>query len=126
MATTGIFLRRDTKANLIIDPPLVGEIVFALDTSEYGVLHNTEVIWRNTFAGPGVMVVGTIEERDMLSPRQNDFCFVSSINNQYIFIDDIWVQVSDINDSSISSESTWSSAKIQFELNNLQMDLGSY
>jgi len=36
MADTGILFRRGLKLNLIVDPPLVGEIVYAIDTNEHG------------------------------------------------------------------------------------------
>ena len=47
MATTGIIQRRDVKANLIADPPLVGEIVFAVDTYEFGTMINGTLTWRS-------------------------------------------------------------------------------
>ena len=47
MATTGIIQRRDVKANLIADPPLVGEIVFALDTYEFGTMIGGTLVWRS-------------------------------------------------------------------------------
>jgi len=48
MAVTGIFLRRDTKANLTLNPPLVGELVFATDTGEHGWINASAVLtWRD-------------------------------------------------------------------------------
>jgi len=46
MAITGIILRRNTKEYLINNPPVIGEIVFAIDTEEYGALENNILIWR--------------------------------------------------------------------------------
>lgn len=47
MASTGIIQRRDTKANLITDPPVTGELVFALDTGEHGWLdENSVLVWK--------------------------------------------------------------------------------
>ena len=47
MATTGIIQRRDNKANLIADPPLVGEIVFATDSKEFGTNIDGSTVWRD-------------------------------------------------------------------------------
>jgi len=47
MASTGIIQRRDLKLNLISDPPLIGEIVFALDTKEFGTIIDGTLTWRN-------------------------------------------------------------------------------
>lgn len=46
MAETGIIYRRDSKANLILDPPIIGEVVFALDTEEYGAIEAGGLVWR--------------------------------------------------------------------------------
>ena len=46
MAATGIIQRRDTKLNLIADPPLIGEIVFATDTEEFGTIIGSVLVWR--------------------------------------------------------------------------------
>lgn len=49
MASTGIIFRRDTKANLLLNPPVQGEIVFAVDTNEFGTLLEGSVIWNDLF-----------------------------------------------------------------------------
>jgi len=46
MALTGVIQRRNSKAFLIQNPPRVGEIVYSLDTDEYGSLQNGSLIWR--------------------------------------------------------------------------------
>ena len=47
MAVTGIIQRRSNKVNLISDPPVTGEIVFALDTGEHGWLDETStLVWK--------------------------------------------------------------------------------
>jgi len=46
MATTGIIQRRGFKSSLIANPPLTGEIVYALDTEEFGTIKNGVLIWR--------------------------------------------------------------------------------
>lgn len=51
MANTGILYRRNSKANLIADPPILGEIVFAIDTEEYGALVNNQLMWRPHIIG---------------------------------------------------------------------------
>jgi len=56
MATTGILLRRDNKASLITDPPVLGEgeLVYATDTGEHGWYDepNGELKWA-TLGGGG-------------------------------------------------------------------------
>jgi hypothetical protein len=46
MANTGIIQRRDTKYNLIKYKPLIGEIVFAVDTEEYGTTVAGLLVWK--------------------------------------------------------------------------------
>jgi len=46
MALTGVIQRRGPKASLIQNPPRVGEIVYSLDTDEYGSLQYGSLIWR--------------------------------------------------------------------------------
>jgi hypothetical protein len=46
MASTGIIQRRYLKHELIASPPLVGEVVFALDTEEFGTLINGDIVWK--------------------------------------------------------------------------------
>lgn len=46
MANTGILYRRNTKSQLISEPPVAGEIVFALDTEEYGAIESSSLVWR--------------------------------------------------------------------------------
>jgi len=46
MALTGVIQRRDTKAIITQNPPRVGEIVFALDTEEYGSIMNGVLVWK--------------------------------------------------------------------------------
>jgi len=46
MASTGIIQRRYAKHELIANPPLVGELVFAIDTQEFGTLINQKIVWR--------------------------------------------------------------------------------
>jgi len=46
MALTGVIQRRDKKSVIIENPPRVGEIVYALDTEEYGSLQNGNLIWK--------------------------------------------------------------------------------
>jgi signal peptidase I len=46
MALTGVIQRRDKKSVIIENPPRVGEIVYALDTEEYGSLQNGTLIWK--------------------------------------------------------------------------------
>ena len=49
MATTGIVQRYDTKANLELDPPRQGELVFATDTDEFGYMETiaSSLVWIN-------------------------------------------------------------------------------
>ncbi len=47
MASTGIIQRRYNKHELIANPPLIGEIVFALDTEEFGTIINGEIVWKS-------------------------------------------------------------------------------
>jgi len=46
MALTGVIQRRDNKSVITQNPPRVGEIVYALDTEEYGSLQNGTLIWK--------------------------------------------------------------------------------
>lgn len=46
MANTGIIYRRNNKQYFYSNPPIKGEIVFALDTQEYGALVNGVLTWR--------------------------------------------------------------------------------
>jgi len=46
MALTGVIHRRDNKSAIIQNPPRVGEIVYSLDTEEYGSLQNGTLIWK--------------------------------------------------------------------------------
>jgi len=46
MAQTGILQRRDIKANLIANPPIDGEIVYATDTDEHGFVNNGTLYWK--------------------------------------------------------------------------------
>ena len=46
MAETAVLYRRNTKQNLTTYPPLAGEVVFALDTEEYGAVENNVLLWR--------------------------------------------------------------------------------
>lgn len=46
MANTGIIYRRNNKQYFYSNPPIEGEIVFALDTQEYGALVNGVLTWR--------------------------------------------------------------------------------
>ncbi len=47
MASTGILFRRANKADFIIDPPVDGEMVYAIDTDEFGRLKGSDIIWGN-------------------------------------------------------------------------------
>jgi len=47
MTTSGIFFRRSIKSELILNPPIEGEMVFALDTGEHGWLdENGTLQWK--------------------------------------------------------------------------------
>lgn len=46
MANTGIIYRRNNKQYFYSNPPIEGEVVFALDTQEYGALVNGVLTWR--------------------------------------------------------------------------------
>lgn len=46
MANTGIIYRRNSKQYFYSNPPIEGEVVFALDTQEYGALVNGILTWR--------------------------------------------------------------------------------
>ena len=47
MASTGIIFRRGLKTAFLSNPPILGEIVFAIDTREHGMLDaNNIVAWR--------------------------------------------------------------------------------
>lgn len=46
MAQTGILQRRDIKVNLIANPPIEGEIVYATDTREHGWVSNAVLYWK--------------------------------------------------------------------------------
>ncbi len=50
MAQTGLQLRRDTKANILLTAVRVGEIVYATDTEEIGMFLNGAMSW--TKVGP--------------------------------------------------------------------------
>lgn len=45
MALTGVILRRALKAELIADPPIPGEMVFATDTGEHGWIDEASQLW---------------------------------------------------------------------------------
>ena len=47
MAETGIICRRDTKANLELNKPILGELVFSTDTEEHGWVVNGELVWKD-------------------------------------------------------------------------------
>lgn len=46
MASTGILQRRDIKANLLANPPIDGEIVYATDTDEHGFVNGGVLYWK--------------------------------------------------------------------------------
>ena len=46
MAQTGILQRRGLKADLITNPPIDGEIVYATDTDEHGWVKNGVLYWK--------------------------------------------------------------------------------
>ncbi len=46
MANTGVVHRRALKHNLISLPPFRGEVVYAIDTDEYGTLVNGILTWK--------------------------------------------------------------------------------
>ena len=46
MASVGVLHRRDTKYNLVQSPPLIGEVVFAVDTEEYGAMDSGILKWK--------------------------------------------------------------------------------
>jgi len=50
-----ILLRRDTKANLIANPPVIGEMVYAFDTNQYGWLHSVVGLRWSTEQGKTVI-----------------------------------------------------------------------
>ena len=50
MAGTGIILRKDTKENFLQDPPIQGELVFAIDTYELGMINSSyNIIWTDFY-----------------------------------------------------------------------------
>jgi len=66
MAGTGIILRTSSKESLIQDPPVVGEIVFANDTREIGVLGtDNQIQWSN-------LEEFTVAEREKLAAIENN------------------------------------------------------
>ena len=113
MALTGILFRRDTKAALINNPPVDGEVVLATDTNEYGATLNGELIWREMFTGPAIYRKNTnADMQSILAVRTNDFCYVQEDNKIYNFYNNAWNVVSEIDDSQEASNLTWSSNKI--------------
>ena len=56
---TGILLRRDTKANLVLSPPVVGELVFSTDTEEIGQLINGSLLWTDPSQPKDINFSGT-------------------------------------------------------------------
>ena len=82
MATTGIIQRRDIKSKLILDPPLIGEIVYAIDTQEFGTIIDSTLVWRKWVNPDLTPVISTT------NPGVND----DESNNH--FIGRIWVNIS--------------------------------
>jgi len=61
MASTGILQRRYAKAVLIADPPLAGELVYATDTNEYGLIDERgNFVWTNLSVLQQIRVVDNI------------------------------------------------------------------
>ena len=113
MALTGILFRRDTKANLKLEQPIEGEVVYATDTKEYGATVGNSLIWKPMFTGPGINRVLTIQEmEDLQDVRTNDFCFVEETNKIYNFFNNNWTAITEIDDFNIELNKTWSSEKI--------------
>lgn len=97
MAATGILLRRDTKANLIADPPLTGEMVFATDTGEHGWYDETStLIWAkiNEGAGGGSTAIETITyySYDNLNAYEGNVVFTQADHTQTCELD-VTIQV---------------------------------
>lgn len=46
MANTGVLYRRGTKLKLSSSKPLIGEVVYAVDTEEYGTLVENTLVWK--------------------------------------------------------------------------------
>ena len=71
--STGILLRRNTKANLIAVPPVEGEQVFALDTQEIGMLKNNVLTWSEFDKAPVVTNTTTGGDNTVEIPWQEKF-----------------------------------------------------
>jgi hypothetical protein len=112
MALTGILFRRAIKNSFDALPPVTGEIVYATDTDEYGVVSDNIVIWRKPFQSVYNFNVQTISERNSLVVRNGDISFVIDTNKFYKFLNSVWHEVTEINDLIVSSDYTWSSNKI--------------
>jgi hypothetical protein len=112
MADTGILFRRAIKNSFDALPPAIGEIVYATDTDEYGVVSNNTVIWRKPFQSVYNFNVQSIIERNSLVVRNGDISFVIDTNKFYKFLNSVWYEVTEINDLIVNSDYTWSSYKI--------------
>jgi hypothetical protein len=112
MADTGILLRRAIKNSFDALPPAIGEIVYATDTDEYGVVSDNTVVWRKPFQTVYNYNVQSVADRNSLIVRNGDIVYVIDTNKFYKFLNSIWHEVTEINDLIINSDYTWSSNKI--------------
>ncbi len=53
MHNIGVLQRRGLKKQLVQHPPIPGELVYAVDTDEYGVLIDGILVWRKFFSSTG-------------------------------------------------------------------------
>lgn len=78
---TGIILRKGIKTYFDITPPVEGEIVFATDTNEIGILSGTEIIWQEW---------GLVAPNETLS---SGYTFPDNSNgldgDKYVYLEDI-------------------------------------
>lgn len=109
MADTGIFFRRATKENLLLEPPAAGEIVFAIDTEEFGSFVNGQVQWEKLFTQNSVSSFSALQT---ITGYEDLVYHVADINKLYIFSSGAWKAISEISDLEISAQKTWSSSKI--------------
>jgi len=113
MATTGVMLRRDTKANLILNPPVTGEFVYATDTGEHGWLDETStLVWKKL--NEAVLQGGIVDYQKEIISQAGDFGpltikFGFSVDKAYVPVSisnhKIFIEIESISGNSIGYKS---------------------
>lgn len=101
----GVLFRRDTKLNLSAFPPVVGEMIFALDTFEVGMLaeNGTDIDWKLLYAP---LTTADITEAANLNyvTDSNLIALGYIIVNGNINLDDVQTKLTGIEDNATADQ----------------------